>query len=631
MVANATDLFADNPLEGRAGPAAGTYQRDIPPQNAPAGAPAAPRADADPPPSAPPDTATYNPDDPPPDAAVDPHAQRPTGENMMRGFTRGMLRSYLTGVSGLSEKGAEAEIQQWGLQAPQPTIVRDPAHPVTAELETGASRLPEFLGGLAVPTPTGIAGATGQLLSGARYADLADRTTAGMRSGSAALQATERVLARLPGGGALVKSIRELNQRYADTTTDIANRMAEGKPVSPTLAGKRIEEQIGTREKALKAESEDLYQEVDRQIPPETPIAPDRYVDKLRELTTPNPLAPGQTRRMINPMLADLRQGLEEDLKQPGVTRGYLPYGAMKDIRSRIGRQLDTGVFATDKPNAELKQLYGAITADMMNGASAVSPQASAAVRRANTRYQEISREREALDQVLKDNGGSENVFRSLMSSAEQKGRWGGGATQLERVLAALDEPSRRYLAASVLSQLGRARPGAQELAAGTSWSADTFFTNWQALSPEARTALFGRLPGDYANQMTQLVANVESLKAYAKLLPNVSNTAQILLFGEAMTTALGSVMRMDLKEVALLGGQIAVTKALSTALTNPETVKWLAARTGKLVMTASAQLAKGSAGLEQPRSLRGYDYQMLDPDAAATARDPFQLSDFER
>ena len=528
-------------------------------------------------------------------------AVSPSFGTAARGFARGL---YAATGAELGNKPAEtaAGLKRLGLGPENVKPIIDPQHPVTGELEDlFARKVPEFVGGLAAPMPGRIPGAT-QTWRGARDTDLMTGGTAGTRTDNAALQYIERTLARLPGGGPLVRAFDRLNTRYGDQANDIAFRLSGGRNISATGAGERIEQQLEARGAALRTESHQLYAAVDREVPPNTPIAINNYRQTLHTLTTPNQFAPAQTAGLIDPELMRLRQALDSDLARPSVAQGYLPYSALADIRTRIGQRLDgAGVLTTDRNTGQLRRLYGALTQDMETGASAVSPQARAAVDQARTRYAEISREREELEAVLQRNGGGEAIWNALMTTGQQR-RWGGGATVINRVMAAIDQPSREYLAASALYQMGRATPGRQLAAAGQTFSADTFLTNWQRMSPDARQALFGNLPGNYANEVTQLADNVAALRRYAGLLPNNSNTAQIVIYTEGALAGLSAAMHLDWKAVAGLGGQVAATNVIARALTNPSTVRYLVEQTGRQLAYASRGFAGTADYSDQPK-----------------------------
>jgi hypothetical protein len=486
---------------------------------------------------------------------------------LLKSGARGFVSS-LGAMTGDSPREVEARNKKLGLDEPQPS--------------TG-DKAAEVVGGLFAPSPGKFPGEAVSFMA-ARAADQAAGTTLGQQTGSKAVQMLEKTLARLPGGGALVRSVRNQNERLGQTTDDIVQNLSGGADTSAEGAGKMLKGQLKTAAKRMKEEAASHYDEVEKLIPKDTPIGVKNTLETVRKLTTPLQGAENVSKPLINKEIQALREGLEKDLEANHLQA--MPYATLKELRTRIGQMIDWGPFSTDPKNGALKQVYNAITADMNIGASSVSKEAAAAVQKATSAYAKSKEEQAVLKAVISKAGGPEKVFNSLMSGTKE------GATTIKQVLGAIDEPSRQILAASALQRMGRATAGAQG-AAGTAFSAESFLTNWNRMSPEARQSMFGSLPGDYAKSVSRLAANIEGLKAYSKLMENPSGTAQNVLWGTEVGGALLSVLHGDPKTAAAIAGTAAGTAALSTALTNPETTRWLADQTSRLLMN----YAKGQAG----------------------------------
>jgi hypothetical protein len=190
-----------------------------------------------------------------------------------------------------------------------------------------------------------------------------------------------------------------------------------------------------------------------------------------------------------------------------------LPYEALRALRSNIGQQIDWNPFSSAGPtNGLYKAIYGAMGRDLDEGASAFGEDVAQQIRDNSSAYRSAASVRDSLAGIVNRAGGPEKVYSALFNSAK------GGSTPLSAVLSNVDFQTRQLLAASALERMGRALPGAQN-AAGDVFSADRFLTNWNNLAPQARTALFSSLPGDYAASIDQLVANAGKLKAYGKVL----------------------------------------------------------------------------------------------------------------
>lgn len=477
-----------------------------------------------------------------------------------------------------------------------------------------SDKVSEFLGGVLAPFPGGPAGKAASSLKMARTADKVAGTTAGQQTGNTAIQMLEKTLSRLPGGGALVESIRNQTDKVAHTTDDIVRNLSGGADTSATGSGRVINKQMEVASQRMKELAGSHFDEVDKLIPPETPIGVKGTLETLKRLTSIIPGAESSSKNLINSDISALGRNIQKDVgKTPQIDPGFLPkamleginkdlanshlqalpYSAVKQLRTKIGQSIEWGPFSTDPKNGQLKQLYAALTADMNNGASSVSDKAAAAVSHANSAYAASKATQKILNSVIDKAGGPEKVFTSLMNSTKD------GASTITEVVSHLDEPSRNILAASALQRMGRAAPGAQDVA-GEIFSADSFLKNWHTMSPEAREVLFGRLPGDYSQNVTDLVANVGKLKAYSKILPNYSSTAQAMLWGGEVGGALMALMTGHPGTAAGIAGSAVGTMTLSAALTNPRTIKWLASETGKLAIAA----AKGGVGVHTSKPM---------------------------
>lgn len=536
---------------------------------APKGPPAPPTAAAPPaaPPAAP--TATDAPNrghviwDPPKKDDWDTNAPLPDlGEQSPYHTLKAVARGFLgTAAAMTGENPAQIEARNKKLGLDDPWATTD-------------DTMAQMAGGLAAPMPSLPGGGT---FAGARAADQAGGTL-GQRTGSTVVKMIEKTLARLPGGGSLVRALQGQSERLAHTSEDIVHNLGGGADTSATGAGSVLKGQLGKAAERMKAESAAHYDEIEKLIPPGTHVGVSSTLGTLRELTSPVAGAENTTATLVNPKLAAIRSGLEADIKAAGSES--LPYSVIKQLRTKIGEQIEWGPFSTDPANGQLKRLYSALTADLSNGAASVSPKAAAAVRAANAAYAASKEQQKILNTVLQKAGGPEKVFSSLISGTKE------GATTLKQVLSAIDQPSRNVLAASALQRMGRATPGAQD-ASGAVFSPETFLTNWNRMSAEAREALFGQLPGNYAASVTTLAQNVARLKDYSKLLANPAGTAQATAWSVEIATGLSALLSGNV----FLAGKIALapvgTKILSTAMTNPKTVAWLATETSRLLPPA--------------------------------------------
>lgn len=190
--------------------------------------------------------------------------------------------------------------------------------------------------------------------------------------------------------------------------------------------------------------------------------------------------------------------------------------------------------------------------------------------------------------------GGPDHVFQALTRSGQDP--------QLLRLIqqttSVLTPGSRRYIASEMISRMSRNPNGA--------FSVDAFFRNWQQMAPAARDAVFGAgaIPADYARNMSELAANIERIQAYStstatsRLRGMVAHrglaglAAAAGVAGGAVAVGVEAILH-GLLAPKLAAGAIALGSSnyvLSQALTNPSTVKWLAAQSAKMVALHEAE-----------------------------------------
>lgn len=108
----------------------------------------------------------------------------------------------------------------------------------------------------------------------------------------------------------------------------------------------------------------------------------------------------------------------------------------------------------------------------------------------------------------------------------------------------------------------------------GAEFSAQTFLTNWNKLSPEARRALFDRYGPSFSKDMDRIARVAENIKTGAQVYANPPGTANrlaALTYGGALVSSL------------FTGGTVGLLSAgaglnlLARGLTKPWVVRWLA------------------------------------------------------
>lgn len=484
----------------------------------------------------------------------------------------------------------------------------------SAVRESGGSKTAQVLTGLGAglaPAALSTAGAatTRGLVRGSNgaqmqrtiddFAALGATPSVGQASGNRAVQGVENLLAGAPTSTGVMSRFAE---RQADDIGEGLRGMGDklSRNASAERAGREIERGVDTFDKNVAATRQALYWQADRFIPPTTATPMANTVQTLTDMTTPLPGAANTTGAMVNPWLSKIRANLEADLQAGG---GQIPYEALRKIRTEVGQKMTDFSLTPDTSARELRGLYAALSRDMEAVASAQGPQATSAAKRANN-YTRVSSERlEQIQRVIDKNGGPEKVYTAAMSGTQD------GGTTLRAVMQALPPQSQKAVTAAVIKRMGMATPGAQN-DAGDVFSAATFLTKWNNISPEARRALFDRYGAGFSQSMDQLARVADNIKQGGKVFANPSGTAN-----RAAALTYGASLVASLFDPSLLstGGLVAggaTANASARLLTNPKVVAALAQTT---------KMPKGAV-VAQIQSMRRVAERTGDEDMAAAA-----------
>lgn len=282
---------------------------------------------------------------------------------------------------------------------------------------------------------------------------------------------------------------------------------------------------------------------------------------------------------------------------------GRLPYEALRKLRTLVGQEIEDAGLLSDVPRSKWKALYGALAQDMRVAAEEAGPEAVKAFNRANNYTRAMIDRMEQVAHVVDKNGGPESVFRAAMAGTRD------GATTLRAVMQSLPEDGQRAVTAAVIKRMGKATPGRQD-ATGEVFSAQTFLTNWNNVSAEARRALFDRHGPQFARDMDKISRVVGRITDGSKVFANPAGTANraaaIGYYGGLAATGGAAAVGTGVLPLAGLIVSGVGANLAARMMTNPRLVSWLA-RTTEMPASALPQ---------QIIVLR----QMDDPDAAELA-----------
>lgn len=357
-------------------------------------------------------------------------------------------------------------------------------------------------------------------------------------------QGIETGLSQTPGAaGVLAKKASSQADELAGTVEGIVRRLA---PRAGTVeAGESIGSGLEGFKAGVKNLQGQLYNRLDDYLPPSTPITVSRTKDALAALNADIDGAPALSAMFKNGKIQGVERALASDLNTNTTAYGAqaarktatLPYESIKKLRTLVGNEIDNATFVSDVPRDKWKALYSALTDDLGDAAQKAGPDAYGAWKWAN----KFSRDQLGrLDDLAAVAGRDtpEKVFNAAMMGTAD------GDTILQRVVSALPKVNRRDLAAAVVKRMGRATAGNQN-DVGDAFSTSTFLTNWNKLSPEARSTLFGRLgEAGLTDELMNLAKVSSNIRDGSRYLANPSGTAPAMarfgLLGSGLT-ALGT------------------------------------------------------------------------------------------
>ena len=420
--------------------------------------------------------------------------------------------------------------------------------------------------------------------------------TVGQATQGRVARATESGLSRTPGASGRIVATAE---QQAD---DVAARLEQR---ARQLAGKTSAERAGrVIEAKIKGDSgfiavfqnkqKQLYDALDNWITPTSKVSVANTSNTLRTMTSIIKGAEATSRRLVNPRLKEIADDFAQDAAD-----GNLPFRALKELRTLIGQKLSNVSLVDDVPRAQWKRLYGALSKDLEAAARATNnPKAIQAWTRANNFTRAGHKRIEFIEGVLRRKGGPEKIFAAATSGTKE------GATVLRSVMQSLDREGQRIVTATVLRRLGLAKAGVQgEL--GDRFSTETFLTNWNLLSREAKRTLFDRYGPTFRQDMNAVAKFAANLREGSQVFRNPSGTGQAAAQYTTVGAFVISVMSGNFVTAGAIVAGVTGANRIAAGMTNPNFVRWLARSTK---MPAGAIPAQINILAQQARNLGDED-----------------------
>lgn len=396
-------------------------------------------------------------------------------------------------------------------------------------------------------------------------------------------RAAESLLSKFPGSaGVLANKGRQQGAEIGSGVERIAATLAP--KATAEQAGRSILRGIkgeGGFIERTKQASNQLYAKLDEAIPPQSRIEVRNTQKALADLNAPIPGAPNVSKQFQNARLIGIEKGLAADaggeaavltrpgvradvdmlrkgllkdrveaearnaqraslgLKNPepvptleqvdaqvseylsGMVDNRLPYEALKKLRTIVGAELEGASLVADVPRSKWKAVYAALSKDL-EAAAGSSPDAKQAWSRANTYFNYRMKRIDAIEHVVDKNGGPEAVFNAAFSGTKD------GATTLRAVMQSLPKEGQKELSAAFVRRLGKA-VNSQQDEAGDVFSTQTFLSNWNKVSPEAKKVLLDRHGMAFSRDMDKIARVASNLREGSQVYANPSGSGVAL------------------------------------------------------------------------------------------------------
>lgn len=360
------------------------------------------------------------------------------------------------------------------------------------------------------------------------------------------IQLVDRWLSKFVGGAGVI-------QKNTDKTLkNIQSIIQKGttKAGTPQEAGEVIQKGAEKYVQRFNSTATRLYNRLDKYLAKDTPIQATNATKALQEeLTglTPNLSARKATNEgvgVLNDIVSDARQGLT--------------YENLKTYRTLLGQKLSKPHLLNGEDEAVLSRAYAAITEDMKEAAAQKGEKAINAFNKANDFYKRGAENiKQNLQKVIAKDV-PEQVYQAALSGSKL------GGTKINSIMRSLTKSEKEIVRETVIYRLGMAKAGAQD-AAGEVFSPQTFLTEWNKLSKEARAALFNRDTSESLSKIARINQRLSGIDRFA----NPSGTNQQLSMGALLATAF--------YEPATAAGAVIGANVSARLMTNQSFTNWLA------------------------------------------------------
>ena len=402
-----------------------------------------------------------------------------------------------------------------------------------------------------------------------------------------AIQTVELVLGNFPGSSGKIatfatKAQDDLGDYALKTASNLINKSL---PANEVQVGNAIKNGIKNGVNAsngfvgrFNSRAGVLFNDVNKYIKPETLVKLNNENGTIAELTkiiAPVKGAEATSKAFKNPFLSEIFEGLQKDIAK---NNGSLPYEAVVAIKQKVGHKLASFDLIGDVDKGQLKLVYKALSEDIKLSLKG-NKGALRSYKNANNFYKKgLDRIEKYLEPIYKA-GDPDKIASMLINSGKE------GSTRINAIKKSLNNEQYKIFLSSVIEKIGRIQP-AQGLAQGSDdvletvgrFSSETFLTNWNKLSPQAKKFMFSGKGFESMRADLDKIATISSIiRESGKTFRNPSGTAdrlvgQGIIFGSGIGAVSNPAMTLIALPTVILGAN------RSAALfTNPSFVKWMA------------------------------------------------------
>ncbi|MEB3150918.1 MAG: hypothetical protein VKL60_18110 [Sphaerospermopsis sp.] len=363
----------------------------------------------------------------------------------------------------------------------------------------------------------------------------------------------QNLLGNFPGSRGVIEKATQ--QQIDDISNQIAGiTKSKGGTIQET--GKVIQTGAQNLSNQLQARSTKLYDNLDRFVPEEKiPTTNLIKISQNPEIQDVAAVGAGDTARVLK------RYG---DIVDEG---GNISYPRLKIFRSTIGNKLQSSSLSGDERSA-LKKIYGALSEDMKAAVSAKGGEAGLqAFNKANSAFNRSQEIIESKINPIIDAKTPEAVYSMALSGSKQ------GGSNIRGIMKTLDPEQKEFVRGTIARRMGLESAGGQD-ATGEVFNPTKFLTEWNKLSPEARSNIFTK---DQASAIGNLNKAISGIKESAKARQSSNSLPYLGWLG------LGSVVGSATATGGILGGATVAAGTTGLAhitarmMTNPKFINWLA------------------------------------------------------